>query len=37
VRGEQADRDHWNNFYKIPQAERDVSDHYPLLVEFELR
>ncbi len=35
VRGTQADQDHWNIFYQIPQAERDLSDHYPLLATFE--
>lgn len=35
VRGEQADKDHWNVYYKIPQSERDVSDHYPLMATFE--
>lgn len=37
IRGDKADRDHWKNYYQIPQAERDVSDHYPLIAEFELR
>ena len=34
VRGER-DKDHRDRFYQIPVVERDVSDHYPLLVEFE--
>lgn len=25
---------HWDNYYSIPQNERDISDHYPLIVEF---
>lgn len=29
-----ADPDHFNVFYQIPQAERDVSDHYPVMAEF---
>jgi endonuclease/exonuclease/phosphatase family metal-dependent hydrolase len=33
VVGEQ-DKDHFNTFYDIPQAERDVSDHYPVIAEF---
>ena len=34
VRGKQADTDHWNIYYQIPQAERDLSDHYPLVARF---
>lgn len=34
VRGQQADKDHWNIYYQIPQAERDLSDHYPLVARF---
>jgi endonuclease/exonuclease/phosphatase family metal-dependent hydrolase len=34
IRGEEQDKDHMNVFWKIPQEERDVSDHYPLLAEF---
>ncbi len=34
VQGER-DKDHRDLFYQIPVAERDVSDHYPLVVEFE--
>ncbi len=33
IRGEK-DLDHRDVYYQIPQAERDVSDHYPLLAEF---
>lgn len=29
-----ADRDHFNKFYKIPQDQRDTSDHYPVMAEF---
>lgn len=36
VQGE-VDRNHWDNLYKIPQSERDISDHYPLVAEFEFR
>ncbi len=28
------DADHYNIYYTIPQAERDLSDHYPLVAEF---
>jgi endonuclease/exonuclease/phosphatase family metal-dependent hydrolase len=34
IRGKEQDKDHMNVFWKIPQEERDVSDHYPLLAEF---
>ena len=34
VRGER-DQDHRDRFYQIPVAERDISDHYPLLVAFK--
>jgi endonuclease/exonuclease/phosphatase family metal-dependent hydrolase len=37
VRGAKADDDHWDIYWKIPQAERDLSDHYPLIAEFEVR
>lgn len=31
------DKDHRDGYYKIPAAERDLSDHYPLIAEFEVR
>jgi endonuclease/exonuclease/phosphatase family metal-dependent hydrolase len=34
IRGKEQDKDHMNVFWTIPQEERDVSDHYPLLAEF---
>ncbi len=37
VRGQQQDKDHWNIYYQIDQAERDLSDHYPLVATFELK
>jgi hypothetical protein len=37
VRGKQQDKDHWNIYYTIPQDERDVSDHFPLVAEFEFK
>ncbi len=37
VRGEQPDKDHWNMYYQIPPAERDLSDHYPLIATFEVK
>jgi hypothetical protein len=33
IRGSK-DLDHRDAFFDIPQAERDVSDHYPLMAEF---
>ncbi len=37
TRGEHQDQDHWNVYYDIPQPERDISDHFPILAEFELQ
>lgn len=37
VRGKQQDADHMDIFWKIPQDERDISDHYPVVAEFEFR
>jgi endonuclease/exonuclease/phosphatase family metal-dependent hydrolase len=34
VRGNRQDKDHWNQYYDIPQQERDLSDHYPLVAKF---
>lgn len=36
VRGE-PDRNHRNNYWKIPTKERDVSDHFPLMATFDLK
>jgi endonuclease/exonuclease/phosphatase family metal-dependent hydrolase len=36
VRGQQ-DQDHRDVFWRIPAAERDVSDHYPVVAEFDFR
>ena len=36
VVGEQ-DKEHMDVYYQIPQAERDVSDHYPLMAEFAIK
>lgn len=33
----QPDSDHRDNYYRIPQNERDVSDHYPLIAEFLIK
>ena len=35
VRGKQPDKDHYNIYWTIPQAERDLSDHFPLVAEFD--
>lgn len=37
TRGKMQDKDHWNIYYDIPQDERDISDHFPIMAEFELR
>ncbi len=37
VRGARPDADHWNIYYTIDQKERDLSDHYPVVAEFEFR
>ncbi len=29
-----VDANHWDGLYDIPQSERDISDHYPLVTEF---
>jgi endonuclease/exonuclease/phosphatase family metal-dependent hydrolase len=36
IRGEK-DIDHRDQYYQIDQAERDISDHYPLVAEFLLK
>ncbi|MDX1946587.1 MAG: hypothetical protein SFU86_14390 [Pirellulaceae bacterium] len=36
LRGEQ-DQDHMNIYWTIPQTERDISDHYPVVAEFAVR
>lgn len=35
VRGKKPDSDHGESYYKIDAAERDVSDHYPVVAVFE--
>ncbi len=37
VRGRQQDKNHWDSFYEIPEPERDISDHYPLIATFDFR
>jgi endonuclease/exonuclease/phosphatase family metal-dependent hydrolase len=36
IRGRDQDKDHGDNYWKIPAAERDISDHYPVVAEFTL-
>ncbi len=35
IRGKEIDKDHMNIYWQIPAEERDVSDHWPILAEFE--
>src|SRR5690606_32639898 len=35
IRGNEQDKDHRDIYWKIAPDERDVSDHYPLVAEFE--
>ena len=37
IRGAGQDKDHFDVYWQIPAAERDISDHYPLVAEFEFR
>ncbi len=37
VRGDKADTEHRDIYYKIPQSERDISDHYPLIARFKTK
>ena len=37
VRGKEQDKNHMDIFWQIPQDERDISDHYPLVAEFEVK
>lgn len=37
VRGDKADTEHRDIYYKIPQPERDISDHYPLIARFKTK
>lgn len=34
IRGKEQDKDHMDIFWQIPEDERDVSDHYPVVAEF---
>jgi len=35
IRGKEADKDHLGIYWTIPQEERDLSDHWPIVAEFE--
>jgi endonuclease/exonuclease/phosphatase family metal-dependent hydrolase len=37
VRGERPDENHLDAYWQIPTAERDLSDHYPVMAEFVWR
>ena len=37
LRGAPGGAEHWENRYSTDITERDVSDHYPLVVDFEFR
>jgi endonuclease/exonuclease/phosphatase family metal-dependent hydrolase len=37
IRGAGQDKDHLDGFWKIPAAERDISDHYPVVAEFTVK
>ena len=37
IRGKEQDKDHMDVFWKIPAEERDVSDHYPVVAEFDFK
>lgn len=34
IRGKEQDQDHRDVFWQIPEEERDISDHYPVVAEF---
>jgi hypothetical protein len=36
IRGTGADEDHWDTRYTKDYAERDLSDHHPVMATFEL-
>lgn len=37
IRGTGADMDHWDTRYTKDRAERDISDHHPVMAAFEFR
>jgi endonuclease/exonuclease/phosphatase family metal-dependent hydrolase len=37
IRGKEQDKDHMDIFWTIPEPERDISDHYPLVVTLDYK
>ncbi len=37
IRGNEVDLDHWDSRYTKDRAERDISDHHPVMATFEFR
>lgn len=37
TRGKEQDKDHWGLYWKIPQEERDISDHFPVIATFVVK
>ncbi len=37
IRGKEQDKDHMDIFWTIPEEERDVSDHYPVVVTLDYK
>ena len=37
IRGSEVDLDHWDSRYTKDRAERDISDHHPVMATFEFR
>ena len=38
IRGKQdTPQQHWENYWNIPEDQRDLSDHYPVMATFEIR
>ena len=35
--GKDTPEQHWENYWKIPDVDRDLSDHYPVMATFEVR
>lgn len=35
--GKDSPEQHWDHFWKMPEADRDLSDHYPVMATFEIR
>lgn len=35
--GQDSQEDHWDNYWSIPDSQRDISDHNPVLARFQVR